>query len=264
MELQGKYIDDVAIANGAVIVCVANEGVYRKQLGTTSWTNINSFPSAFSSYVLSVSNGSTIWLSASPDGSSQQRKLFRSDDAGNTWTEVLSFNGGTNAVGVLILGSTSTGKVFALTKSDLYYSLDNGTTWKSSGLGSGYSLLTVTPNGRAIIAKKGEKNGRYTDDTTKFKDFSSPDKIQVLSSSADAKVIIQVYQNSAEGYDIYSSTDIATGWNRLGSSPFTYAGCFSANEISINGSYIAAATGSPDDTAEVALRRPACTARTAA
>ncbi len=112
-------------------------GVFRSSDNGESWSRVTNGPTSVSVWALHVA-GSTLFAGTGSD-------IFRSDDDGTTWTEVVT------VLGVYVFFSRD-GTIYAGTGNGVYRSTDNGTTWEPRNNGiTGLSIYSLAAFGTKLF-----------------------------------------------------------------------------------------------------------------
>lgn len=209
--------------------------IYRSEDDGVTWTPSTSPPGMvgdwWSSLEVAPSSPSRLYLSgyrfvSSPSGNVKTFLLFRSDDAGDTWTPLPTTQLATmpnSTIEIAGISYTDPNLVYARVKladnsiSDaIYRSADAGATWTTTPIltKAGSISFLVRRSGELLAATQTLGAVRSTDNGATWVDLASPPHIGCLAENAAREVwaCTQNYggmQGLGDGFGIMKSTDLA-------------------------------------------------------
>ena len=156
------------------------------------------------------SNPSSLFV-GSPHG------LYRTDDAGVSWTEIDSgFSGKSSTITGLAISSSNPDIVYCATLGGLMKSSDAGKTWSAAGVADPVNCVAIHPFNPDVVyagilgaAKKTENGGAEWVDLV-----AGPGELNVLSIATDSLDPKDIYFGTDRG--LYKSEDEGMSWSKLG------------------------------------------------
>ena len=164
--------------NGSIFyVCSPSGGVYKTTNGGSTWTDIGKgLPGGAACIEVARSNGNVIYV-FSGDGDSHYSGtlvfgynvspisggVFKSTDAGATWTKVTDmYTGPNDLVGHnFAISENNSNYLFAATDQGLYRTIDGGTTWTQVSSGNHYDV-EFRPNNDSVVYASTATNVYYS------------------------------------------------------------------------------------------------------
>ncbi len=239
---------------GGGSVCYAGFGVSKSIDGGNSWTNIGLPNSHYiSKIVIDPQNSNNVYVAAmgSLFSTNPERGVYRSNDAGQTWQQVLAVNDSTGAIDLAINPNnpntiyvamwqrirTPENRVYGGEGSGIYRSTDGGTTWNllTNGLPQanansgriGLAISNSSPN--IVYASYTDQTGFFdgfyktTDGGNSWTQSSTTDLNNALSSFGWWFNRLWVDPTNSDklflsGLNLYTSDNGGNSWNITGSS----------------------------------------------
>ena len=143
--------------------------------------------------------------------------IFKSEDAGNSWRNVLLIKGSNKIINLLVYDPNDVNTIYAATGSGLFYSVNSGSNWKRLFKGKNYLeadclALTILPSGMYLGTRQGlfisQDRGR-----TWYKESGKLGNSQIFNIACSSKGQIDIYAVSANG--VFKSSDSGKSWNRV-------------------------------------------------
>ncbi|MCC7431846.1 T9SS type A sorting domain-containing protein [bacterium] len=210
---QTIYVGQGEANAGGGSVCYGGFGVSKSTDGGNTWQNIGLQNSnAIGKIVVDPQNSNNVFVAAMGRlfSTNSERGIYRSQNAGQTWTQVLAVNDSTGGIDLAINPQNPnivyaatwerkrslTGRFYAGIGSGIYRSTDGGTTW---------NLMT---NG---LPQPSTNNG----------------KIAISISNSNPNVLYATYCDHPGFFlGVYKTTDGGNSWTQLSGNGLT--GCFSS------------------------------------
>ena len=164
-------------------------------------------------------------VAASPDSPetvhvSSVKVIYKTEDGGESWNEVLSFRGTDNAINTIAVFLKESKTVYAGTMKGLYRSNDMGLKWKRIFKGMGklenavFSIAVNPHDSRTVHI--GTLAGIFTTDDNGnnwTKGYNLPARMIVTSITLDPSRPNMIY--AAAGRGMYKSSNSGAGWKRI-------------------------------------------------
>jgi photosystem II stability/assembly factor-like uncharacterized protein len=209
--LKNLNVNAIAIrGNGDIFAGTNGGGMFVSKDNGQSWTEINE--GLQSPYIVAVSiNPSNGHLYIATDVYST---IYRSTNSGQSWEER---NNGIANISINYIGISSEDELFACTYSGMFFSRDNGNTWK--GINQGlpeqkniYSLVFVNDN----LILIGSRNSRIYNSTTNggswklSAELKESEQIFGLLKAQNGEIFAATFGRGA-----YRSTDVGQTWKQI-------------------------------------------------
>jgi photosystem II stability/assembly factor-like uncharacterized protein len=146
-----------------------------------------------------------------------EKGVFKTEDRGETWKNILSIRADNQAANSLLFGSQDKNFLYAATGNGLFYSPNQGKSWMrifkgKNSLENDCSTLAVLPYGIYLGTKAGlfisPDKGR-----TWYKEKGKIGKSQVLAITYNAKESYRIYVACVDG--VFKTEDAGKSWERI-------------------------------------------------
>jgi hypothetical protein len=209
----GLYIESIANI-GSLIFAGTMDGVYLSSNNGNSWSLVNNNLPGTNMAVTSLETvGTSVFISLQFKSSSSLPSLFRSTNNGLSWSQIGSGINGDNFSNFSI--SSIGSSLYLCSYLGIHISNDNGSYWRSAGLGKSCNVNDILLSGSYIYAAT--QNGIYSssDDGNSWSSVSTglPSNTNVYSLE---KIGATLYAGTNSG--LFKSTTNATNWFRPTSS----------------------------------------------
>ncbi len=235
--------------NGNIFyVCSPSGGVYKTTNGGSSWTDIGQgLPGGASCIEVARSNGNVIYV-FSGDGDSHysntfvfgyavspiSRGVFKSTDAGSTWTKVTDmYTGANDLVGHnFAISESNSNYLLAATDQGLYRTIDGGTSWTQVRTGNYYDVEFRPYNDSVVYAStasiveysnNGGRTGTWNTSTFDFGVSANRIDLGVRKNNASSSSAY-VYALAGDAFTgsfrgLFLSTDAGVSFTRQTNTP---------------------------------------------
>jgi uncharacterized repeat protein (TIGR01451 family) len=215
---------DVAFASGGAMLATTYKGIYRSTDDGANWTRIQrNAPSSPMPIVVNPANRNVVlWRG--------DLFLYRSMDAGLTWTSVTALPAGATTVGTPLVFSANGTLAWAprSTGLPLLSSADGGVSWTATawtGLtGSIYSLSVDAADAQILFAVTADGAFRSNDAGETFTPIPVGQYVStVVASAATPNTLIAIASGpGVEINRVWRSTDGGTTWTGPGTEEYSY------------------------------------------
>jgi photosystem II stability/assembly factor-like uncharacterized protein len=227
----GSYLNSLAMsADGQYqVIASQGEGVYTSDNYGVGWSNnLNSSVNSFYAATVAISaDGSKIYAGTrgvyGPQGTTiNAGALFRSEDYGITWSEVITAGSklwqkiavsddGTKLVGITSARTgISGGSVVVTQDPELFISTDSGQSWSSKGSSSWWNSIAISSDGTRMWAASSSSGAWLSINSGATWTQKKTGAFYSLSASADARSAIVI-----EGGTLKMTTDTGTVWSTV-------------------------------------------------
>lgn len=269
-------------SNGSIFyVCSPSGGVYKTTNGGGSWADIGQgLPGGASCIEVARSNGNVIYV-FSGDGDSHysgtlvfgyevspiSRGVFKSTDAGATWTKLTDmYTGPNNLVGHNIaISQSNSNYLFAATDQGLYRTIDGGITWTQVRSGNYYDVEFRPYNDSVLYASTatvveystgGGRTGTWNTSTFDFPVSANRIDLGVRKNNLSAESIF-VYALAGDAFTgsyrgLFLSTNGGTSFVRQSNTPNIFGTTTSGGDGTDQTRYDLGICVRPDNVAMVA------------
>jgi photosystem II stability/assembly factor-like uncharacterized protein len=206
----------VVLAAAGLFIFASLFGVFADDI---TWDDIGNGNLDLKSVLVDADNPRIIYIGSS-------NAVFKSEDGGETWRNILSVRGQKGYVNFLLFGPRDKNSLYAATANGLFYSANQGRDWRKIFQGKNYlenecTTLAILPDAIYLGTRGGlfisEDNGRSW-----HKGSANTGKADILAIACDIKEPDYIYVACAEG--VFKTKDAGQSWDRV------FIGCSSAKE----------------------------------